>query len=1167
MTFLLADKRNAFIINSGRWLSALLVTGLLCLPARAQTFADSSSQLVPLNNTFVWGCSAADFNNDGLVDIYHEGRLYLNKGKAGFVDVLSQTGINEGSNVFGSVFGDYNNDGYLDVLFEDFGPPSKLYRNDIRRHFTHVNAQVGLNVIGLTQGAAWGDYNLDGALDLYSNEDTGDNQLFENVNRQNFNEVTVTSGVVTQGNSYGTAWGDYNNDGFPDIFIATCNSSPFNSIKHLLRNNGDGTFTDVNYAAGVADSLASWGIVWLDYDNDGDWDIYIANTNHPPRPGHNKLYRNNGDETFTDVALQAGVQGVSSESSFGASAADFDNDGWIDIYVANSNHQHRLYRNNGDGTFSDIAPTAGITENNHQAAAVADFNNDGWMDIFSAGGPQNRLMINRGGSGNWIKINARGTVSNYFGVGTRVEVYAGGQFQMREIRAGDSFCSQNELFIAHFGLGSAVAVDSILLKWPGGIVDKLENVEVNQHVTIVEAGGLLLPQRMFQLSFPENNRTVRMLSQVQFTWKSAGADIPGEANGELSYDLHLWGSGLDTVISGLSGNYASVPAVLFNENQSYQWMIEARDGYSVTASREIFTFTYNRQAFEDISGNGLAIDDGYSEGVAWGDYDDDGDLDLFVANIINQNNLFYDNDGDGTFTQLSSGPVVNDGGFSYGGHFVDYDQDGDLDLYVINRGQGVAQANFLYDNDGGVFSKNTTSLIASEAAPSWSGAWADYDHDGYPDLFLANFNAANYLYHNNGDGTFERILSGDIVTDVAASLGCAWGDYDNDGDADLFVANFDPNFAGGPGQNNALYRNNGDGSFSKITAGAIVNDGGSSAGASWGDYDNDGDLDLFVTNYFDENNFLYENNGDGSFTPITAGIMVNDGGLSVGSAWGDYDNDGDLDLFVGDDGGANRLYENLGGGNFTAIEGVNIVNTPGRSNGAAWIDYDRDGDIDLFVANGDATPQSNSLYRNRMNSANRFLQLHLDGNASNYDAIGAKVRVKARIDGQPVWQLREASSQSGYNSHSSYEFYFGLGDAIAADTLAIYWPSGWVQVLTDVPAGQFLTIAEDSQRVVGLNGGKAVPEHFELRQNYPNPFNPATVIEYQLPDDSAVRLSVFNLLGQRVVTLVNARQPAGVYEVRWDGRDASGRPLASGIYLYRLETPAYSQSRKLVLLR
>lgn len=194
------------------------------------------------------------------------------------------------------------------------------------------------------------------------------------------------------------------------------------------------------------------------------------------------------------------------------------------------------------------------------------------------------------------------------------------------------------------------------------------------------------------------------------------------------------------------------------------------------------------------------------------------------------------------------------------------------------------------------------------------------------------------------------------------------------------------------------------------------------------------------------------------------------------------------------------------------------------------------------MANGDVTPQSNSLYRNRMNSANRFLQLHLDGNASNFDAIGAKVRMKAVIGGQAVWQLREATSQSGYNSHSSYELYFGLGDAIAADTLAIYWPSGWVQVLTDVPAGQFLSIAEDSLRVVGLNGGEETPERFELRQNYPNPFNPATVIEYRLPDDSAVRLSVFNLLGQKVVTLVNARQPAGVYEVRWDGRDAVGRP-------------------------
>ncbi|MFC2167326.1 FG-GAP-like repeat-containing protein, partial [Acidobacteriota bacterium] len=191
------------------------------------------------------------------------------------------------------------------------------------------------------------------------------------------------------------------------------------------------------------------------------------------------------------------------------------------------------------------------------------------------------------------------------------------------------------------------------------------------------------------------------------------------------------------------------------------------------------------------------------------------------------------------------------------------------------------------------FTKVSTGDIVTDGGVSTGCAWEDYNNDGYLDLFVSNYDENNFLYTNNQDGTFTKVISGDIVTDGGLSQGCAWGDYDNDGYPDLFVANQD-------GQNNFLYTNNGDGSFTKVTNEIVVTDGGHSASGAWGDYDNDGDLDLFVANSDYLNNFLYTNNGNGSFTKVTSGVVVMDGENSTSGAWGDYDNDGDLDLFVAD---------------------------------------------------------------------------------------------------------------------------------------------------------------------------------------------------------------------------------------------------------------------------
>src|SRR6185503_20240200 len=216
-------------------------------------------------------------------------------------------------------------------------------------------------------------------------------------------------------------------------------------------------------------------------------------------------------------------------------------------------------------------------------------------------------------------------------------------------------------------------------------------------------------------------------------------------------------------------------------------------------------------------------------------------------------------------------------------------------------------------------------------------AWGDYNNDGLIDMFIANDGYESvpqhkdFLYRNNGAGGFSRILNGPVPNDSGTGAAGTWGDYNNDGKLDLFVAN-------AKNEKNFLYRNDGNGEFTKITTGSIVNDVGNFAGGSWGDYNNDGFLDLFVSNFGDlfspatARNFLYRNNGDGTFVKVTSGAIVTDSGKFVGSAWGDYDNDGFLDLFVCEyQTGNNFLYHNNGGGTFSRITTGSIVNDGGDS--------------------------------------------------------------------------------------------------------------------------------------------------------------------------------------------------------------------------------------------
>jgi len=494
------------------------------------------------------------------------------------------------------------------------------------------------------------------------------------------------------------------------------------------------------------------------------------------------------------------------------------------------------------------------------------------------------------------------------------------------------------------------------------------------------------------------------------------------------------------------------------------YVVHVTDANGLTATSRVATLEVD-PTFTKITTGAIVTDLADHEGVAWVDYDNDGWLDLFACTAEDYagTSLLYRNNRDGTFTRMSAAQVgsVVQIAKTEDCAWADFDNDGFLDVFVtIDYGPGAFHRN----NGDGTFSRVTQGpMLAANNNDHRGVAWADFDADGFVDLFVSSGprgGGKNALYKNNGDGTFSSITNAPFNVGTLA-VNCVWGDYNNDGRPDLFVA------GSSNGSRNHLYRNDGNGNFTLMTvqtAGAIVSAVANSA--AWADYDNDGDLDLFATvGAFGSGVHLLRNEGSGVFTRITAAPFGADRAPSVTGAWGDYDNDGDLDLFVANYNSAvNYLYRYDGNGAFTRVTSgspVNDANLFKAAYSCAWGDYDNDGFLDLVVTHVRGNPKL--LYRNTGNG-NGWLKVKCVGTRSNRAAIGAKVRVCAAIGGQTVWQGRDISGGGGFGGQNVIA-HFGLGDAPFAERVRVEWPSGQVSELTNVAARQQLTLVEEGDPV------------------------------------------------------------------------------------------------------
>ena len=418
---------------------------------------------------------------------------------------------------------------------------------------------------------------------------------------------------------------------------------------------------------------------------------------------------------------------------------------------------------------------------------------------------------------------------------------------------------------------------------------------------------------------------------------------------------------------------------------------------------------------------------------AWADFDGDADLDLFVGFRGHPNRL-YRNDL-GTFVDVAEAVGLSDPEETRASAWGDYDRDGDLDLYVGFADVGVG--NRLYRNDGGTFVDVAGELGVDRAGTTRQPAWIDYDGDDDVDLFVAFRDKPNALFRNDG-ASFTDVTEESGIGDPRRTVGVAWFDMDGDSDLDAFVANQN-------GDTDGFYRNLGDGTFEDVAPQLGMHQPGrapelGSVGTAVSDYDNDGDLDLFVASYGPD--VLWQNQGDGTFVNVATGTPLAGDHHSVSAAWGDYDNDGWVDLYVdtflsGEPEARDYLFRN-DGGSFTDVLPQLMVEK-GASHGIAWADFDFDGDLDLALANNHDPEGTHHLYTNVLPAERtiRSLQVAVTNPEGRWTRAGAMVTLERASDGFVTSRILDTGG--GYASQGATPVHFGLPPGSGPVSVTITW--------------------------------------------------------------------------------------------------------------------------------
>jgi hypothetical protein len=913
-------------------------------------------------------CDWGDYDNDGDLDLAVSGdgfaAVYSNDDGV-FTNInAGLTGLEKGA----TQWGDYDNDGDLDLLISGRKPYGDgyiyIYRND-NGTFVKTVPDIPGTKLG---GSAWIDFDGDGDLDIahsgYSSEGRiagiyrNDNGVFSdaNVGFTGVDESSVTCA-------------DYDNDGDTDVLITGYfYNGSVNVTAKLYRNNGDGTFTDSgSNLTGVRYGAAAWG----DYDNDGDLDLIINGYPSAAWPDYvalTKLYRNDSG-VFTSV--DSGLQNTGMGS---LDWGDFDNDGDLDLLMTGRNgatNFTKIYQNSG-GSFTAV--NSYLSDVYYGFADWADYDNDGDLDILLSGSngtagitklyknnsetanslPTVPTGLNFSADGNtadfsWTKSTDSETPQN--GLTYNIFIRPVNQNHFVKSPMSDTQTGYRKIVCT----GNTGANNFYTF---GNLPDGRYGWSV-QAVDHAFAGSGFAEEQVISVgNVPDPPTAPAALPATHKGINTFRANWEASAGGE-SYNLDVaTDSGFENIVFGYDnldvGNVTGFRVLGLEMNTIYYFRVRAFNAGGTSGYSNVRSIRTGYSSFTEIT---TALPGTELGDASWGDYDNDGDLDIVLAaeksSSINQSNRIFRYEN-GTFTDINAGlTAINLASVEWG----DYDNDGYLDILSIGR-NGSNPVSIVYHNNG----DNTFTDINAglQGVNSGSCAWGDYDNDGDLDILLTGATGSinvSKVYRNNGDNTFTDInagLTGGYFTS------CSWCDFDNDSDLDILISGYS-----GSSYFSNLYRNNGDNTFTDINAGLQGVYLGSSV---WGDYDSDGDQDILLTGGVGNTRYsiIYRNNGDNTFTNINAGLTP----MYDGEAgWGDFDNDGDLDIWMSgsaSSGRISKIFQNCEGEFIDA--GLEIIGL--SSSFCAWGDYDSDGDLDMVISGYDGASYITKLYRNNRTALN-----------------------------------------------------------------------------------------------------------------------------------------------------------------------------------------------------
>lgn len=537
---------------------------------------------------------------------------------------------------------------------------------------------------------------------------------------------------------------------------------------------------------------------------------------------------------------------------------------------------------------------------------------------------------------------------------------------------------------------------------------------------------------------------------------------------------------------------------------------------------------------------------GRNSGIAVADFNND-DLDDIYVSQSNGTNLLYEAQPDGRFVEIGAQAGVAHTGTTTQSIWGDIDNDGDLDLFLGNR----MEPNKLYLNQGnGTFVDISASAGVNKMGLTKAAMFGDIDNDGFIDLYVANLGTQNEMYRNNGNLTFTDITFLSGATDTQIAMGALFFDYDNDNDLDLYLTH-DAN------QPNILYQNDGSGHFIDVSAATNTNHGGQGMGVDFGDVNNDGHLDLYITNLYE--NTLLLNNGNGSFSNISAFAGVTDLGMGWGTLWFDYDNDGWQDIYVANDSYfspfANILYKNMGDLTFQIVSDSTVLSSMFGGYGVASLDNDMDGWLDLYLANNGGGGNDENQYFNNQNQTpdHHWVKVKTTGTISNKAGIGARVTLEV---GDHIL-VDEVCAGSGYASQNSLTLHFGLGLATTIDRMTVRWSAGTEEVFENLAVDRLYQVIE----MEGMVTNTEDVSPFLGPTLMPNPFVRTTTIQFELAQQEKVEIGIFTLTGQKINTIFQGDLPPGRHQFSWD---SDGIDHPAGVYICQLKTDTAYRNLRMV---